>query len=782
MSYKLLLIPLLLMPLTLPAAPGLHGAAHADGAARTETAAHTEVSAVGAISDIEAAEAADTVIRVDNVQVTAIKQGLVLRSEPVAATIVGSRAIERQHVDAVKNLSQRIPNFHAPDYGSRMTSSIYVRGLGARIDQPVVGLNIDNVPVLNKNNFDTEIADAERIEVLRGPQSTLYGRNTMGGVVNIYTRSPLTYEGVRLLTEYGSGGTWRLRASSYCRLTPDLGMSVTGYYTRTGGFFENLATGEPCDWERMGGGRWKVQWRNGRGLRIDNTLSFSVLEQGGYPYAYAGEELVDDAGQTIIRPGEIRYNDPSSYRRTSLSNGLTVRYDAARFSVASITAYQYSDDCMDLDQDFLPLSYFTLRQALREHSITEDIVFRSRDGGRYGWLAGLFAFYRHGHMEAPVHFKRTGIERLILDNANDNKLGFYYDSDMQELPLLSDFRNPVVGGALYHESTLRLGRWRLAAGVRVDVEHTALRYRSQTEMNYTLSIKETDPEPCRIVIDERNSIAHTYCEVLPKLSATYAFDEVRNLYLSVAKGYKAGGFNTQIFSDILSEKLKWQMAGSHYDEPDLMSYRPEQSWNLELGGHFSCLEGAVRGDFALFAIFVRNQQLTVFPAGQSTGRMMTNAGRTRSLGGELSLQLSPWRTLDLNLACGYTDARFVRYDDGQQDYAGRRIPYAPQHTFAAQAAWTIPTGVAWLGDVVLQGGVNGTGRIYWNEENSRSQAPYALLEASVRLEHRRWAIDLWGRNLADTHYDLFYFKSMGNEFVQRGRPRTFGITLSIHID
>lgn len=779
MSYKLLLIPLLLLPLTLPAAPGSRGAAHTGDAGRTETAA------AATTSGIDAAEAADTVIVVDNVQVTAIKQGLVLRSEPVAATIVGSRAIERQHVDALKNLSQYVPNFHAPDYGSRMTSSIYVRGLGARIDQPVVGLNIDNVPVLNKNNFDTEIADAERIEVLRGPQSTLYGRNTMGGVVNIYTRSPFTDEGVRLLAEYGSGSTWRLRATSSYLLTPDLGISVTGYYTRTGGFFDNLATGERCDWERLGGGRWKMQWRNGRGLRIDNTFAFSVLRQGGYPYAYAGEELLDDAGQPIIRPGEIRYNDPSSYRRTSLSDGLTVRYDAARYSVASITSYQYSDDCMDLDQDFLPLSYFTLRQALREHSVTEDLVFRSRDGERYGWLAGLFAFYRHGHMEAPVHFKRTGIEQLILDNANEHLGPIWnerYDSDMQELPLLSDFRNPVVGGALYHESTLRLGRWRLAAGVRVDVEHTALRYRSQTEMDYTIYREGAEPLPATVSIDEHNRIAHTYWEVLPKLSATYAFDEVRNLYLSVAKGYKAGGFNTQIFSDILSEKLKWQMAGSRYDEPDLMSYRPEQSWNIELGGHFSCLEGAVRGDFALFCIFVRNQQLTVFPAGQSTGRMMTNAGRTRSLGGELSLQLSPWRSLDIHLAYGYTDARFVRYDDGQQDYAGRRIPYAPQHTFAAQAVWTIPTGVAWLGDVVLQGGIDGTGRIFWNEENSRSQVPYALLEASVRLEHRRWAIDLWGRNLADTRYDVFYFKSMGNEFVQRGRPRTFGITLSIHID
>ena len=160
-------------------------------------------------------ETADTVIVVDKVQVTAIKQGMVLRSQPVAATIVGSRAIERERIGALKHLSQQVPNFYVPDYGSRMTSSIYVRGLGARIDQPVMGLNIDNVPVLNKDNYDMELADAERIEVLRGPQSTLYGRNTMGGVINVYTLSPLAYEGIRLSAEYGSGDSYRFRASSY---------------------------------------------------------------------------------------------------------------------------------------------------------------------------------------------------------------------------------------------------------------------------------------------------------------------------------------------------------------------------------------------------------------------------------------------------------------------------------------------------------------------------------------------------------------------------------------
>ena len=701
----------------------------------------------------------------------------------MASTILGSRAVARGGISALKEISLAVPNFHAPDYGSRMTSSIYVRGLGARIDQPVIGLNVDNVPLLNKNAFDTELADIERIEVLRGPQSTLYGRNTMGGVVNVYTLSPLTYEGVRALAEYGSGNTLRLRASTYYRPLPDVGCSVTGFYTRSDGFFENGYTHKSCDWEWQAGGRWKIQWDNRRGLRLDNTLALTRLEQGGYPYAYAGEAIVE-GGETILRPGQIAYNDPCGYTRTSISDGLTVRYDAARYSVSSITSYQYTDDAMTLDQDFTPLSYFTLRQAVREHALTEDLVFRSRGAERYGWLFGAFGFYRHQRMDAPVTFKRTGIERLILDNANRMPDLLRYAIDAEELPLSSRFRMPAWGAALYHESRLTLGRWLLTAGLRADFERTQLRYRSRTDLDYTLSVNGGTPTPQSISIDDTGNLAHSYLELLPKVSVMYAFDPTRNLYLSVARGYKAGGFNTQMFSDLLQEKMQTMMISgtASEEDPDRMSYRPEYSWNFEFGGHFSCLEGDIRGDFALFWIEVRDQQLTVFPEGQTTGRMMANAGRTRSRGAELSLQASPWRDLDLNVSYGYTDARFVRYRSGNEDYAGMRVPYAPEHTFSATATWSRPTGVAWLGDVVLQAGVQGAGTIAWNEENSLTEPFYALLNATIRLEHRRWSLGVWGRNLTDTNYNVFYFKSIGNEFVQHGRPRTFGLILTLNID
>jgi len=739
--------------------------------------------------------AADTLIRMDRVQVTAIKQGLDLHEQPSAITVLGSETAERRKIDGLKKVSALAPNFFIPDYGSRMTSSIYVRGLGTRIEQPTVTMNIDNVPLLNKDCYDTELVDIERIEVLRGPQSTLYGRNAMGGAVNLYTLSPLAYQGVRIGAEYGSGESCKLRAASYYKLKPDLGMAVAAFYTRTGGFFRNMETGEMCDWEKAGGGRMKVQWRGRKGIRIDNTLSFSVLDQGGYPYAYAGETPFDEEGRPIIRPGEIRYNDPCSYRRTAISDGLTVRYDAARFSVSSITSYQYSDDEMTLDQDFLPLSYFTLRQARTSHAVTEDIVFRSRDEKRYRWLFGLFGFYRHDRMEAPVEFKEEGIDRLILQHVNAVSPNYKTEWDDDRFTLGSRFRTPSAGGALYHESNFTAGRWHFTAGIRFDCEFARLRYRNTASTSctrYELLPDGTmnNPKQKQIHIDNDGTLRLSFVEWLPKAAVTFDIDPRNLLYLSVSKGYKAGGFNTQMFSDVLQQQMmkEYFSVGTQYDIRKVVTYKPEKSWNFELGGRFSLAGGALRGDLALFWIECRDQQLTVFPDGTTTGRMMANAGRTRSRGFECTVQAAPWQPLELTLAYGFTDARFRRYRPGLPDvsgapvdYAGNRIPYAPRNTLAAAADYTIPIGTKWLESIVLHAGMQGIGTIAWNERNTLEQPFYALLDASIRFGHAHYSIDLRADNLCETAYDTFYFESIGNSFVQRGRPRTFSISLNLYL-
>ena len=732
----------------------------------------------------------DTLISVDKVQITAIKQGSELRREAVAASILSGRTLEMRGVSAVKEVMTDIPNLFMPDYGSRTTSSIYVRGMGTRIDQPVVGMNIDNVPLADKNLYDTELPDIERIEFLRGPQATLYGRNTMGGVINVYTLSPLTYQGVRLRADYGSRNAFRVAASSYNKLGEKFGFSISAQYFRHDGYWRNLYDNSLCDKENSGNFRTKFQYREGA-LSIDNTLAFSIVEQGGYPYEYIGSPNPDKHREELV--GKICYNEPCTYGRIALNDGLSIRYEFEKFSLASITSYQYMNDRMHIDNDFLPEYYFTLEQRKQQHQIAEDFVLRSKEEGRYRWLAGVYGFFKRENMQAPVTFGPTGIEKLILDNINNNsdddgdlRWGDLDGNGSDKLLLDSNFTTQNSGIAAYHRSELHLGRWRLALGLRLDYELVQMLYRTTTDTCRSFFPDDTSKEPYTIhtKIDDSDILSRGFFEFLPSFSASVDLDakERNMLYLSASKGYKAGGYNTQMFSEVLQRKLKNSMGLSqNIDVDQLCAYDPEHSYNLELGGHFGTNDGAFTADASLFYIECVDQQLTIFPNEDSTGRMMTNAGRTRSFGAELSATARLAKTLVLSGSYGYTNAKFKKFVSGGVNYAGNFIPYAPKNSLSLRLMQTVPFHSQWIDRMVLSVGATGAGRIYWNEANDVSQPFYALLEGSVRFEGEKWAVDLWCKNATNTKYSVFYFESMGNRFVQRGRPMTGGVRVMINI-
>ncbi len=711
------------------------------------------------------------------VTVTAIKQSEALNLQPVASTTVSEKAIDRYNITTMKDASELVPNFFMPDYGSRMTSSIYVRGLGARMDQPAVGLNVDNIPVLNKNDYDIDLFDIERIEVLRGPQSVLYGRNTMGGQINIYTLSPMRYQGLRLLEEWSSHNTWRTAMGLYHKFSEKfaLGLDLNAYATY--GEQVNLWTKEhypqqhhKADQAEQYAGKLKLAFLPRPDVSIDNVLSFNYNRQGGYPYILQGEKYVN-------------YNDTCHYDRTSVSEGLTIQWRAPGFTLSSITGLRYMDDNMTLDQDFTPASYFTLTQAQKEWTATQDLIARGSKG-RYSWMGGIFGFLRHTRMHAPVAMLQDGIQHLIIDNM-PAFLNPVWDSD--HFYLNSDFTLPVWGLAAYHQSEVKLDRWTLTAALRLDYEHSAMFYVSDASTGLSVNMPGV-PRPIHqdLEVHEKGHLKQHFLELLPKFTATYRLPmrEESNLYVSIAKGYKSGGYNTQIFSDILQNKLIPNMGGQpapDYDINTVTSYKPEKSWNYELGGHFSCAQGRVLTDLTAFYIDCRDQQLTVFPDGTTTGRMMTNAGRTRSVGAEVSILARPSSRWNLRASYGFTDARFLRYTDfenGEEiSYRGKVIPYAPRHTLFASVEYRQPLPMWWFNSISILADCRAAGPIYWNEENSRRQNFYALPGASVSLQLQKVTLDLWATNILNQRYDTFYFKSVGNEFTQRGRSRSLGVTL-----
>ncbi len=715
-------------------------------------------------------------VTLEELSVTAVKQQSRLRQQPVASTVLTAGELDQLNEVTIKGISDVVPNFYIPDYGSRITSTIYVRGLGARMDQPVVGLSVDNVPFLNKDCYDFDISDIVSVDMLRGPQSTLYGRNTMGGQINVTTLSPMRYQGWRISAEIGTGVNFKLSTGWYHKFSRDFGFAAIGSFSASEGFFTNDYNGKKIDRERLVNLRLKQDWRITPTTYLQNSLSTNLLRQGGYPYEFK-------------ETGRISYNDTCFYHRLMLNDGLTIRHNGERVYITSITSWQYINDNMTLDQDFLPIPYFTLTQKKLENAFTEDFVVKGKESiGPWSWLGGVFAFYKHLDMQAPVTFKDMGIRELIENHRNDSNPTYPVSWDSRQFSLNSDFVIPTWGLALYHESRLDFGRWHFTAGLRFDYEHASMDYHSYCNTGYTIyhdtgtsSSSNEVYGHVPIDIDDTGKLKRDFLTLLPKVTAMYDLDDGSNIYVNIAKGYKAGGFNTQMFSDVLQQRLMSIMGmGEQYDVAEVVAYRPESSWNYEAGAHLTLVDGKILLDCSAFYIDCRDQQLTMFPDGNITGRIMTNAGKTRSFGAELSLSLKPIDHMAINASYGYTNAKFREFFNGKENYKGKFLPYVPKNTVFLQGLYSFAGDTPWLKWITFDVNLRATGDIYWNEDNTESQDLYLLLGASATFTCSKCELQLWSRNITATQYRTFYFLSMGNAFFQRGAPRQIGLTFRMN--
>lgn len=693
------------------------------------------------------------------------------------------RRIEERGIASPKNLSAVVPGLNIPDYGTSMTSTIYVRGLGSRMDNPVIGLYVDDVPIIDKNCYDFSFTDIRRIDFLHGPQGTLYGRNSMLGVLSVETLSPTAYQGTRGIIEYGSASTLSAKLSAYKGR-----FGLTAAYGHTDGFFINEYDGSNCGLSDSFSARARFVGGVGK-ASLDNILTVSYIDQTGYPYRklMAGELLPVD------------YNDKSGYRRFFLMDGFRLKTEWRNWKISSVTSFQTLFDSMDMDQDFTPKSMFTLNQIQEQVAFTQEFIFKPKTHTVW-WdsQTGLFAMVKLNKMSAPVRFLKDGIKSLILDNANSGIPQELGRLNIQEENFLiySDFDIALGNVAAYHESYFNTGRWTFTAGLRLDFEASRMRYDSGSDIHFIVSPAMSEYIPFSTKVDGTETVR--YAQLQPKLSVSYDATSERmrskglnmSLLASVSEGYRSGGFNTQIFSDVLQRKMMLGMMeslGVHLDgkgdlSTDGLTYKPEICLNYEIGGKFRMRSAGhiLESFFTAYRVDCRNQQMTVFPYGKGTGRMMANAGRSRSLGVEAEASWM-WKGLSVSFAGSLMDARFVDYDDGRNDWSGNRIPYSPESTLYLRCGYKFLTRGRFLRSVSLNADINRSGRIYWNEAGDISQSPYSLIGADVRLTTSKAELWLRGQNLTGTEYSVFYFKSVGNSFFQAGKPRRFTIGLSINL-
>lgn len=760
------------------------------------------------------------------------KENMKLADLPLSYVALSNSNLQKYQIHSMKDLTAVVPNLYMPDYGSRLTSTIALRGIGARIGQPAVGLYVNDIPVLDKSAYDFDFYDVDHIQVLSGAQGTLYGRNTMGGLINVYTRNPFDYQGTDLrLSATAKGGDYKAALAHYHRISSRFAFSTSGFWNGRRGFFMNETLDERADKSMSGGGKINLFWKPVERLNINALVGYEYSDENGYAYGQYDKQT----GEV----GAILSNRAGQYRRGLLNSGLNVEYRAGGLILKSVTGYQHLDDRMFLDQDFTAADIFSLEQKQREHTFVQELYLKNKPGTRWQWTTGVSGFYQWLRTTPPVTFYGDGIS--FLNQTINAGLGNISNETRQgasavkpsmsivindpELLIPGTFKMPTWNLSAFHQSAFRLtNALTFTAGLRLEYENLRMKYDSSAALhNYDFNVAygamSLPGKGISSTVRYQGELKNHDLQLLPKFALQYELRKRNTIYLAVSKGYHSGGYNIQMFSDLIQSGLQGQMiqddANATYatldelaknnphmpvdmiknlikanlpksstPDPSTTGYRPEYSWNYEAGGHFSMWENALHINTAVFFMDTRNTQITRF-VGSGLGRQMVNAGHSQSYGAELSFE-SLWLNRRLRIAgsYGYTHAIFKDYDAGNNggkglDYTDNYVPLVPQHTFNISADYTIPVeGV--LRKINVGAGVNGAGRIYWTEANDVYQDLYANLQAYVAFDFGALNLNLWGKNLTNAHYNTFYFENMNRGFAQVNKPLYFGVDLTMH--
>jgi len=656
-------------------------------------------------------------VPLDEIVVTDFKQNKRNLTSTAVSTI-NVQQLHNQQIVNLKELTAVMPNFYMPDYGSYANTPVYIRGIGTKSKGSAVGFYVDGIPHFESSAFNIDLSDIAAVNVFRGPQGTLYGRNTIAGIINVYTHNPLDYQRTRIKVGYGRYNDFIAQASNYAKISEKFGISTAASYHHNDGMFTNHFLNEKADKLNEGEGRIGFYWRPTTNwlLHLNSTLTYS--EQNGYPYA--PYDIVKDE----LLP--ISYNRNSTYRRLISSTGLNAQYENNHISFNSQTSYQFIKSHQGLDQDFTPQDVYFVDNSYHQNMLSQELTLKSNDKGRYQWIIGLFGMLLHSNQFAETS---------------------YFTRDFSTP---TTYKNPTAGYAIYHQSSYNIWRGMSATvGLRFDYEHAKTTYNQDKT---TLSTGVTTHAKDFVS-------SASFRQFTPKFTLQYLTNKDNLYYISITRGYKPGGFNTIFKTD--AER----------------TYDPEYSWNYEVGTRLKFLNGRLTAEADLFYIDWRHMQTTYTVPG--VGNVIANAGHTDSKGFELSLAYHPIKSLQLNLNYGYTHARYLEYKkSAREDFSGNRLPMVPNHTLSLNGTYTImPAG--WFDKIIFNTGLTGLGRIYWADDNIVRQNFYATLNAKVSLTKGIFTWEIWGKNLTATDYMAYGFKASQGNYAQRGKPLTFGTAVSV---
>ena len=679
--------------------------------------------------------------QLDEVVVTAEKKEELLQKIPASITALNAKQINAFGLWNTKEITGIIPNLYSADPGDNRDVNS-VRGIATSSYDPTVATYIDGVNQFSLDTYIPTLFDVERIEVLRGPQGTLYGRNAMGGVINIITKQPNNASSGFADISVGNYNQQRITAGFKTPLIKDklfFGASILS--NKRDGYYTNEFTQSSYDNQNGLSGNYFLKYIVSSCWDIN--LNFKQLaneNQGPFPLVFGTEEALNN-------PYRLNQNSITTMKDKTSNSSLTIRYTGSGFNFSSQTAYQqnYRYYTNPIDGDFSPIDAISVINNYgskwnNNKVLTQDFKFTSApsSNSKLKWTAGAFLFYQ----DAPVkQATRFGID------ANLMMIG---DSLFSIINTSTTLKK---GFAIYGQATYALSdKLNMSFGLRND-------YENQTQS--ILGEYQRDPSP-ELYTTTSDTLGRTNFNALsPKLSLDYQVNNNSLWYGSYSKGFRAGGLSP---------------LSSDPSQPPLVGYLPEYSNNFETGIKNNWLNNKLILNIALFYTKVTDAQVPslILPDAITITK---NTGQLSSKGLEAELMFIPTKGVLLQYAFGTTSASYDKLEIASQgasvNLAGKRPIFTPSSTSLLAAQYSFPVSSEL--QIILRGEWKYIGTTYFDLANNIQQSPYHLLNAKLGIEYKKTALSFWAKNLAGAKYI-----SYGYDFgaVHLGDPAIFGTSFS----
>lgn len=680
---------------------------------------------------VTALPAASDPTKLPVITVSAQKEPLPLALTPASVTAAPRSFLEDSGVQSVNDAARFAPNTYVSEFSARKLSNPRFRGVGASPNNPAVTTYLDGVPQLNANTSSLELVDIDQIEFVRGPQGALFGRNTVGGLINLTSTAPALERARGGVTAgFGDHGLREARVTASAPLVARAaGVSFAGGYAEREGFATNPLTGHDLDRREAWFGKAQLLWR----ISADWTARLIVAGER----ARDGDYRLNDLLAVRANPESMPRNFEGFTHRDVLSPTLQLTGRAGEVNVALTSGFVNwkTSDATDLDYSAAPL--IERRNDERGRQFTQEVRFSSpQDAARaFTWQAGVFAFAQEYEQEAANYFP--------------NPVFLRYPPGTPAFRSHTEAQLDDAGAGVFAQLTFKpAADLALSAGLRADFEQKEAELRTFTT-------------PAGLGAVTRQSLEDDFSEVSPHVSARYEVAPNRIVYATIARGYKAGGFNAA------------SPAGTE-------RFDPETSWNYEAGAKTSALNDRLQLAFAVFQTRWDDLQLNV-PALTPGQFYIANVGAATSKGVELELNARPAPGWDVFAGAGRLSARF-RTGTRSNGVAvgGNRLPDTPEFTFNAGTQYSWSTGS--VGTAFVRGEVTAFGRFFHDDLNSRAQGTYALTNFRLGWRGRTWAVEGWIRNAFDERYVpiAIPFAAAPSGFVgEPGAPRTMGLSVGL---